>query len=250
LKTTLKITDAPTSRAAKIVDDWILCRRGVFVRLFPFPLPRALFGPRTPKDDLNAVRSQLKTNNPKIDELIKENPGLGLFLSRNSVSTGPRPGEAKSEVAWDFWTHSAATNQKYGHGMTDAQILSDYIVVVQPSSLPQTKVDIGGTMAGYEIIGVYKVGDEVSRPSGAFDGGHLGRLKVHAHGRPGDAILAWAVVSIDKNGNINGGGYPTKRAGAFVPYQDQPIGGGGGGEYHGRAARITHGQKSSVPLTS
>ena len=87
-------------------------------------------GPGAPKLNLD----HLRVSNPKIDELIKENPGLGKLLEKNTVSKGAREGEARTEVSWSFWTHSEGTNKKYGHGMSDKQITSDYIVVFQPST--------------------------------------------------------------------------------------------------------------------
>ncbi|MDP2343294.1 MAG: hypothetical protein Q8O67_20215 [Deltaproteobacteria bacterium] len=194
----------------------------------------------------------LRQSNPKIDALIKENPGLGKLLEKNTVSKGPREGEARTEVSWSFWTHSEGTNKKYGHGMTDKQIQSDYIIAFQPSTEKGAAVKLGGNQwAGQEIVGVYKAGDQIPRLHTAYDGGNLGEFDLVAHGKKGEqAVLAWAIVSVADDGNVRGGGYPTTRGGAAVPYQDQKGAGGGGGEYWGRAARVTHGQTNNyVPIT-
>ncbi len=196
--------------------------------------------------------AQLKESNPRIETLLKENPGLGAFLAKNSVSGGPGPNDARTEVTWSFWTHSEKTNGKYGHGMKDAQILSDYIVVIQPSKDPKANVRLGyNSFAGHEIIGVFKTGDHVPRPSSAYDGGHLGEFDVVGHGTKGEQVtMGWAIMSIDGGGNVKGGGYPTTRGGKMVPYQEQKGAGGGGGEYWGRAARVEHGRTNNwVPIT-
>ena len=195
---------------------------------------------------------QLSASNPRFDALLKELPGLGKFLEKNSVSPGPRDGEAKTEVTWSVWTHSEQTNKKYGHGMTDKQVLSDLIVVMQPSADPGASVKFGyNSYPGQEIVGVYRTGDVVRNRSSAYDGGHLGEFDVVGHGKKGEqAVMGWAIVSVDDSGNVRGGGYPTARGGKLVPYQDQKGAGGGGGEYWGRAARIEHGKTNNyVPLT-
>lgn len=194
----------------------------------------------------------LSQSNPKIAQLIKENPGLGKLLERNTVSSGPRAGEVKTEVSWEFWTHSEKTNKKYGHGMTDKQITSDYIVAFQPSPVKGASVNLGnGAIAGHEIIGVYKAGDHIPRKNTAYDGGHLGEFDLKGHGEKGkEAVMGWAIITVTEDGNVRGGGYPTMRGGKLVPYQDQKGEGGGGGEYWGRAARVTHGQTNNyVPIT-
>lgn len=199
-----------------------------------------------------AQLSQLKASNPRIDALLKEVPGLAKFLEKNSVSSGPREGDARTEVTWSLWTHSEETNKKYGHGMKDAQILSDLIVVMQPSADEKAGVKFGyNSFAGQEIVGVYRTSDLVARKNTAYDGGHLGEFDVVGHGKKGEkAVMSWAIVSIAENGDVRGGGYPTARGGKIVPYQDQKGAGGGGGEYWGRAARIEHGKTNNyVPLT-
>lgn len=196
--------------------------------------------------------AQLKASNPRFEALLKEVPGLGKFLEKNTVSNGPREGDSRTEVTWSLWTHSEATNKKYGHGMKDEQILSDLIVVMQPSPDAKANVKFGyQSFAGQEIIGVYRTGDLIGRKSTALDGGHLGEFDVVGHGKKGEqAVMAWAIVSIADDGNVRGGGYPTARGGKIVPYQDQKGAGGGGGEYWGRAARIEHGKTNNwVPLT-
>lgn len=194
----------------------------------------------------------LRKSNPKIDQLIKENPGLGKLLAKNPVSAGPREGEAKTEISWSFWTHSEGTNKKYGHGLTDKQVTSDYIVCFQPSPNKEQAVKLGyNSYPGQEIIGVYKAGDHIPKLSTAYDGGHLGEFDLVAHGKKGEqAVLGWAIVSVGEDGNVRGGGFPTARGGKLVPYQDQKGEGGGGGEYWGRAARVTHGRNDNyVPIT-
>lgn len=194
----------------------------------------------------------LRQSNPKIDALIAEKPGLGKLLAKNTVSAGPREGEARTEIAWSFWTHSEGTNKKYGHGMTDKQITTDYIIAFQPSPDAKASVNLGrGAMAGQEIIGVYKVGDHVPQLHTAYDGGNLGEFDLVAHGKKGEqAVVAWAIVSVGDDGNVKGGGYPTVRQGKIVPYQDQSGSESAGGEYWGRAARITHGATNNyVPIT-
>jgi hypothetical protein len=195
---------------------------------------------------------QLTKSNPRLGELITANPGLGKFLEKNTVSSGPRPGESRTEVAWDFWTHSAKTNQKYGHGLTDEQITNDYIVAFQPSPDAGASVNLGrASFKGHEIVGVYQAGQEMRGRNTAYDGGHLGTFDLVAHGKKGEAaVLGWAIISVGPDGNVRGGGFPTARNGVMVPYQDQKSGdSGGGGEYHGRAARITHGRTDNfVPI--
>ena len=168
------------------------------------------------------------------------------------MSSGPRDGDARTEVTWSFWTHSEKTNTKYGHGMKDAQILSDLIVVMQPSADAKANVKFGyNSFAGQEIVGVYRAGHHVRFPSTAYDGGHLGEFDVVGHGKKGEqAVMSWAIVSLTDTGDVRGGGYPTTRDGKMVPYQDQNGAGGGGSEYWGRAARIEHGNANNyVPLT-
>ncbi len=210
----------------------------------PSPGPNGASGP-----DL----SQLRAANPRIDELIQQNPGLGKLLAKNTVSPGPREGETRTEITWQFWTHSEKTNKKYGHGMSDKQITSDYIVVFQPSPEKDAKVSLGRNQyPGHEIVGVYQTGQHIPRMGTAYDGGHLGEFDVVTHGKKGEkAVLAWAIVTVGEDGNVRGGGYPTSRGGQVVPYQDQKSGTtSAGGEYWGRAARITHGDKNNfVPIT-
>ena len=105
---------------------------------------------------------------------------------------------------------------------------------------------------GYEVIGVYQTKDQVQWKSGGSDGGHLGRFDLTARGKAGDqAVVAWSIVSIGDDGRVKGGGYPTSRGGKIVPHQDQGAGGtSSGGEYWGRATRVTHGQSQYVPLTA
>ena len=188
----------------------------------------------------------LTRNNPKTAQLVASTPGLGLFLDRNSVSAGPRPGDVETQISWGLWNHSEATSRKYGHGMKDDQIKSDVIVVFQPSSDPAATVSFGGQRyPGREIIGVYRLGDQVTGVSGV-DGGFLGQFQVTAHGKAGDrATIAWAVVSIGPDGRVRGGGFPTTSGGKPVPYQQNQH----GGEYHGRAAEVVHGARSYVPVT-
>ena len=193
----------------------------------------------------------MRASNPRIDALIQENPGLGKLLQKNTVSSGPRAGQAETEVRWRFWTHSEKTGKQYGHGLTNAQILSDFIICVQPSADANASVTLGrSTFPGCEIIGVYRVSDHLTGHSSASDGGHLGKFDLMAHGNKGDqAVVGWAIVSVGPDGNVRGGGFPTMRGGKMVPYQDQTQPGGGGGEYWGRAATITHGSSNSVPIT-
>ncbi len=150
----------------------------------------------------------LRKSNPKIEQLIAEKPGLGKLLAKNTVSAGQREGEAKTEIAWSFWTHSEGTNKKYGHGMSDKQITSDYIIAFQPSPDKNASVNLGrGAMAGQEIIGVYKVGDLIRQLHTAYDGGNLGEFDLVGHGKKGEeAILGWAIVTVGDDGTVKGGG--------------------------------------------
>ncbi len=199
----------------------------------------------------SAQLEQLSQSNPKTEALIKENPGVAKLLARSSVSSGPRPGESRTEIAWGLWTHSEKTNAKYGHGMKDAQIKSDYIVVFQPSADPKASVTLGrNSYPGQEIVGVYKAGDHL-RMNAAYDGGHLGEIDVVGHGKKGEqAVYGWAILGIAEDGRALGGGFPTSRDGKVVAYQDQKGAGGGGGEYWGRGARVTQGATNNhVPIT-
>ena len=212
------------------------------------PAAPAATSPTTSGPNLDHLRK----SNPKIDALIAEKPGLGKLLAKNSVSSGPREGEARTEIAWSFWTHSEKTNKKYGHGMTDKQITTDYIIAFQPSADANARVNLGRyQQAGQEIIGVYKVGDHVPRLGTAYDGGHLGEFDLVAHGKKGEqAVVGWVIVTVGDDGNVKGGGYPTMRNGQMVPYQDQKGSESAGGEYWGRSARITHGRNDNyVPIT-
>jgi hypothetical protein len=189
----------------------------------------------------------LRKANPKLAQVLSSTPGLGLFLDRNSVSQGPAPGEVETPISWAIWNHSEGTNAKYGHGMKDDQIKNDIIVVFQPSKDPSAKVEMGWrSYPGHEIVGVYKLGDQITGVSG-YDKGHMGQMNVLAHGKAGEkATVAWAVVSIGPDGRVRSGGYPTSNGNKPVPYQQNK----GGGEYHGRAAEIVHGQRGYVPITS
>ncbi len=196
--------------------------------------------------------SQLKGSNPRFEALLKEVPGLAKFLEKNSVSSGPREGDVRTEVTWSLWTHSEETGKKYGHGLKDAQILSDLIVVMQPSADAKASVKFGyNKFPGQEIVGVYRAGDLIAQKNTAYDGGHLGEFDVVGHGKKGEqAVMAWAIVSLTDSGDVRGGGFPTARGDKIIPYQDQKGAGGGGGEYWGRAARIEHGKTNNyVPLT-
>lgn len=193
----------------------------------------------------------LEKNNPRFGALLASVKGLAPFLKANSVAGEKAAGEVDTAINWSIWTHSAETNKKYGHGMKDEQILSDLIITMQPSKDPNARVSFGyRTFKGYEIIGVNQTGDHV-RKNVAIDGGHLGSFNITAHGKPGEqAIVAWSIVSLADDGRVRGGGYPTTRGDTIIPYQDQKAGGSsGGGEYWGRAARITHGQRGYVPIT-
>lgn len=195
---------------------------------------------------------QLTKSNPKIAELLKANPGLGKLLEKNTVSSGPRAGEARTEIAWDFWTHSEKTNKKYGHGMTDKQITSDFIIAFQPTPEAGAAVNLGrAAFKGHEIIGVYQAGQQMQGRNTAYDGGHLGSFDLVGHGKKGEpAVVGWVIVSVGEDGNVRGGGYPTTRSGAMVAYQDQKGNESAGGEYWGRAARINQGATNNyVPLT-
>jgi hypothetical protein len=136
--------------------------------------------------------------------------------------------------------------------MTDKQITTDFIIAFQPSPDKKASVKLGGaSFPGHEIIGVYQAGQHIPRQHTAYDGGNLGEFDLVAHGEKGkEAVLGWAIVTVGADGNVKGGGYPTTRGGKMVPYQDQKGAGGGGGEYWGRAARITQGATSNyVPIT-
>lgn len=214
------------------------------------PALRELLGALAGKAS-DAGYTVLERNNPRFGALLTSVKGLAPFLKANSVAGEKISGEADTTITWSVWTHSTETNKKYGHGMKDEQILSDLIITMQPSRDPNAKVSVGyHTFKGYEIIGVNQAGDHV-RKNTAFDGGHLGSFNITAHGKPGEeAVLAWSIVSLADDGRVRGGGYPTTRGDTIIPYQDQKAGGSsGGGEYWGRAARITHGQHNHVPVT-
>src|SRR5687768_310248 len=120
--------------------------------------------------------SFLARNNPRFEELVQKTPGLLPFLARNTVSTGPRGEDVVTPVEWAWWNHSAATGQKYGHGLTDEQIKADTLVVFQPTTRENARVEFAGDVyPGHEIVAVYNVGDQVTGTS-YIDGGFLGRM--------------------------------------------------------------------------
>ena len=195
--------------------------------------------------------TQLKTVNFKLDLTLAAIPGAQKLLDKchalGGVSQGPKPGEATTKVSWNIWTHSAKTNEHYGHGLTDKQIAEgDIIVVVQEDpkgpALPLGDPrEVRGT-----VVAMHRLCDMSHQYSACADGGHWGNMKVQAFGKAGEkATLSWRIINVADDGRVRGGGFPPPRP---ANHKDGSGAGTAGGEYAGRKWEVTIGQHASVPI--
>jgi hypothetical protein len=217
----------------------------------------SVFVPRTSPavahvQPLKANTSFLEKTNPKLSKLIADQPGVGKFLERldslGLLSTGASAGEVETPIDWMVWTHSTATNAKYGHGMKTEQIMKDVIVTWAHDASVKNSIPLGYRSNQGKVVAIHRMSD-LRAPSVAMDGGLITRMPVLAPGKPGATQqLSWAIVSLDDTGAVRGGGFPST-----VPANEylKPGGGrppSGGGEYAGRSFIVTHGKPNHVPI--
>lgn len=169
--------------------------------------------------------SYLKQSNPKLDDVLRDNPGVGKFLEKHATTGSlmqARPGDVATTVRFGMWTHS-----KQSGGMAQ-EPFKETIIVWQED--PSSKADVRFTShEQYQgrIIGVFRL-DQLEELADAVDAKHNGPkrtvsndngwewpdMKVRASGKAGAPLaIKWAIVSIDKNGNVEGGGFPGGWAG-------------------------------------
>ena len=197
-----------------------------------------------------AAIANLQRTNPRLPKLLSDLPGVKLWLDRQvaagAVSTGAKPGEATSSVRWDVWTHGEGTKAKYGHNLTDKQVLNEDVIVVFKIDPQGKPLDIGGYRSySGSILAVHRMCD-LGRPCVAGDGGWLSNMNVEVSGQPGtQADCAWAIISIDQNGRVRGGGYPPPRP---ANHANGSGAGSAGGEYAGRRWLVKCGAPAYVPI--
>ncbi len=172
----------------------------------------------TPENDAPAGSSlpldHLKKSSKVIDQILRDNPGVAKFLERNRAAIHQvRPGDVQTAFDWPVWTHSPKSG-----GLTKANE-KDIIVVWQEVPGSAARVQFGSyyTYPG-EIIAIHRVDlrdSGIAKPSAAIDDGYIWpNMTVTASGPKGTrASMQWAVVTIDKDGNVTGGGYPPGWAG-------------------------------------
>ncbi len=174
--------------------------------------------------------SFLKRSNPRIDQILKDNPGVGKLLAQNAGAIyKPKRGEVQTTFSWPVWTHSPASA-----GLTKANE-KDIIVVWQEVPGSKARVHLGYQSFPGEIIALHRVNlrdQGPVRPWTASDKGYIWpSMTVTASGAKGKAAkMHWAVVTIDKQGRVTGGGYPSG--------------------YSGRSFTGVHGRVDYIPLKS
>lgn len=182
----------------------------------------------------------LKKSNPKLDDVLKQNPGVVKFLEKHAATGSlmePKPGDVSTEVRFGMWTHS-----KKSGGMPQEPFKETIIVWQEDKS---SKADVRFTQwekYSGRIIGVFRL-DQLEELADATDAQFNGPkrtvssdggwewpdMKVKATGKAGSALaIKWAIVSIDQNGDVQGGGFP---------------GGWAGREYDGK-----HGTADRLPV--
>jgi hypothetical protein len=184
--------------------------------------------------------SYLKKSNPKLDDVLKQNPGVLKFLEKHAATGSlmeERPGDVQTQVRFGMWTHSARSG-----GMRE-EPFKETIIVWQED--PGSKSDVRFTnWEKYQgrIIGVFRL-EQLEELADAADNRFNGPkrtvssdngwewpdMKVRATGKAGTNLsIKWAIVNIDQNGNVQGGGFP---------------GGWAGREYDGK-----HGTNDRLPV--
>lgn len=204
--------------------------------------------PSTPTPSLDLT--QLKATNATLDKILKDIPGVTKLLEKcaklGGVSSGPKPGDSISKIGWNIWTHSAATNAHYGHGLTDKQISEQDVIVVVQEDPNGPKLPLGGREMKGQIVSVQRLCDLQHQYNGCADGGHWGYMNVQGYGKAGErVVMSWAIISVAPDGSVRGGGYPPPRA---ANHKDGSGAGTGGGEYAGRKWEVVLGQNTSVPI--
>lgn len=199
------------------------------------PAPIAA-GASSPQLDLTYLRQ----TNPKLDDVLRDNPGVAKFLEKHAATGSlmeARPGDVSTNIRFGMWTHS-----KRSGGMSQ-EPFKETIIVWQED--PASKANVRFT--SYEkyngrIIGVFRL-DQMEELADAVDAKHNGPkrtvsndngwewpdMKVRASGKAGTPLsIKWAIVAIDSNGDVQGGGFP---------------GGWSGREYDGK-----HGTNDRLPV--
>jgi hypothetical protein len=161
----------------------------------------------------HAAMPFLTKTNSGLEKMITDNPGLRVFLEANKAALHvPKSGDVQTDFTFPMWTHSPQS----GSGMTDAN-RRDIIIVWQEVPGSSATVSFGGQTFRGEIIGVQQVnlrdGKEIKpTPYGqnAKDGYFWDDLKVLTSGPKGQAAnVKWAVVDLDAQGRVRGGGFPS-----------------------------------------
>lgn len=197
--------------------------------------PIRVSGPGAAAPRSNGVDlSFLRKTNPKLDEVIRDNPGVLKLIERMAANGGvvqPKPTDAKSKITFEVWTHS-----KKSGGMP-VEPFGDVIFVWQNNAPGEKgKVDFGGYQSfDGKLIGVFRL-DQLAYPSAAAakdatgfvphefapgkwcvisdDKNYVGSyewqsMPVTASGPKGANLeINWAIVGVGPQGNVLGGGFP------------------------------------------
>jgi hypothetical protein len=193
--------------------------------------------------------------NPNLSRILHDNPGVAKYLEnmskRGALFEGHlQAGESPTRLSWEMWNHSEQTNATWHHNMKDDTILNKDVVIVWQKGDGSTSFNLGYHQPQGKIIGVYQLRDLVNHNTRWGDGGFVAHMNVEGAGQPGHKdVMAWAVVNIDPNGVVRGGGYPDMQGGSPVPYQqlERERRAPSGHQYPGRAAEVVHSTTTHLP---
>jgi hypothetical protein len=200
----------------------------------PVILPKVSRSPSI-KVAVNDHLAHLRQSNPFLDNVLKQNPGVQKLVERfhaNGAVAQPKPTDAKSKVVFEMWSHSKAS------GGMPVEPFKDVIFVWQNDPTGKSKLDFGRQSVDGKLIAVHRLdqlafkteaaakatADEKSPVAKEFEPGKWAlvsddktyrgsyeweNMEVTAHGEPGQKFdINWAILSIDADGQVKGGGWP------------------------------------------